>query len=130
MVLQVGHHLLEVTKFNLIFYFPKGTGKTHVIVAAVEEIIKMEYTRNCVLICSSSNAACDELLDRIVSVLGDRDVLRLYAQSHEKKSAFPHPMFELGREYEDVHNANIAIYIQSSCDYLHFGCCRKAGTSQ
>lgn len=42
------------------------------------------------LICSGSNAACDELLDRIVESLGNGEVLRLYAQSHEKRKVLPH----------------------------------------
>lgn len=76
---------------NASFSYPQGTGKTHVLVAAIEEIVRDERERNFVLVCSSSNAACDELLGRLLLVCGHEEkILRLYAVSHERKKVEHH----------------------------------------
>lgn len=62
---------------------PPGTGKTRVLVAAVEEIVKNYHKDNFVLVCSNSNAACDELFDRLCQVLDHHEILRIYTASHD-----------------------------------------------
>lgn len=62
---------------------PPGTGKTRVIVAAIEEIIRDSQKQNFVLVCSSSNSACDEIFGRLLVTLEYKNVFRLYAVSHE-----------------------------------------------
>lgn len=62
-------------------FFP-GTGKTRTIVGAILEII--ESTEKCVLVTASSNAACDEIAQRLVKLLKRDQIFRLYAQSHDR----------------------------------------------
>lgn len=51
-----------------------GTGKTKVIVAAIEEIVRNKATENFVLVCASSNAACDEIFERLMEVFLPSDI--------------------------------------------------------
>lgn len=55
------------------------------IVAAIEEIIRDSSKCNFVLVCSMSNAACDEIFGRLLPVLRRKEIFRLYASSHERK---------------------------------------------
>lgn len=38
-----------------------------------------------VLVCSNSNAACNEILGRLAPILSHKDILRLYAISHDRQ---------------------------------------------
>lgn len=62
---------------------PPGTGKTAVLVASIEEIIRDDRKENYVLVCSNSNAACDELFGRLLDILDYYEILRLYTTSHD-----------------------------------------------
>lgn len=64
----------------MMIFFVKGTGKTKTIVAAIQEIINANNEK-CVLVCAQSNTACDEIADRLLSVLNTNQILRLYAKS-------------------------------------------------
>lgn len=64
---------------------PPGTGKTRVIVASIEEIIRDSRKHNFVLVCSNSNTACDEILGRLLTIFGCNEIFRLYTVSHERK---------------------------------------------
>lgn len=59
--------------------FP-GTGKTATLVAAIEQIVRM--TNKKILVCAMSNAACDEITERLVTILHAYEVYRLYALSY------------------------------------------------
>lgn len=89
MVLQVSlKYSLQLKLFQMFFFHyseSKGTGKTHVIVAAIVEIIRDSRKQNFVLVCSSSNAACDEIFGRLLSIFGYTDIYRLYAVLHDRK---------------------------------------------
>lgn len=65
----------------------KGTGKTRTIVAAIEQIVRT--TKQNVLVCTMSNAACDEITNRLIDVLDETELYRFYAKSyrHERISA-------------------------------------------
>lgn len=52
--------------------------------AAVEEIVRS--TKNCVLVCTNSNAAADEIAMRLLRVLQKSEIYRLYAKSHSEKN--------------------------------------------
>lgn len=56
-----------------------GTGKTRTLVAAIVEIILT--TDNCVLVCTCSNSACDEITERLLDLLPSHTVFRMYAKS-------------------------------------------------
>lgn len=64
---------------------PPGTGKTRVIVASIEEIIRDTQKQNFVLVCSSSNSACDEIFGRLLTIFDCNEIFRLYTVSHERK---------------------------------------------
>lgn len=66
-----------------LLFGPPGTGKTRTIVAAVHEIVWT--TKNCVLICAQSNAASDEITERLLDVLNSDEVFRMYAKSFDKE---------------------------------------------
>lgn len=53
--------------FRVNFFFEiTGTGKTKTLVAAIEQIVRT--TDQNVLVCASSNAACDEIAVRLLKV--------------------------------------------------------------
>lgn len=59
------------------------------IVSAVEEIVRDNKKENFVLVCSNSNAACDELFGRLLDVCDFHEILRLYTVSHDPKTVDP-----------------------------------------
>lgn len=62
------------------FFLSKGTGKTHTLVAAIEEIVRS--SSKCVLVCVNSNVACNEIAERLLKVLQPGEMFRLYAKSY------------------------------------------------
>lgn len=72
-----------------ILFGPPGTGKTRTLVAAIEEIVKTT-TDQYVLVCATSNSACDEIAERLLDVIeNEDDMFRMFARSvpPEKLSA-------------------------------------------
>lgn len=65
-----------------LLYGPPGTGKTATLVTAIEIIVKC--TDKNILVCANSNAACDEIADRLVDLIRDNEVLRMYARSYDE----------------------------------------------
>lgn len=68
-------------KLNKYSFF-KGTGKTRTLVSAIEHILRT--TKNHILVCAFSNSACDEIAERLLEVLNDTEILRMYAKSYKK----------------------------------------------
>lgn len=60
---------------------PPGTGKTRTLVAAIEQIVLL--TSKNVLVCAQSNTACDEIAERLTTVLGEEELFRLYAKTFD-----------------------------------------------
>lgn len=58
-----------------------GTGKTRTLVAAVEQIVLL--TSKNVLVCAQSNTACDEISERLTTVLGEEELFRMYARTFD-----------------------------------------------
>lgn len=67
---------------NLLIIYVIGTGKTKTLVAAIAEIINT--TNEHVLVTAHSNTACDELTTRLLDVLPNEVLYRLYAKSFKK----------------------------------------------
>lgn len=63
------------------FIIDLGTGKTRTLCAAIEEIVRS--TGNSVLVCANSNSACDEIVTRLVDVLHDGEMFRMYGKSYD-----------------------------------------------
>lgn len=62
--------------------FPiQGTGKTRTLVASIEQIVLL--TSKHVLVCAQSNTACDEIAERLTTVLGEEELFRLYAKTFD-----------------------------------------------
>lgn len=64
-----------------VFNLSAGTGKTRTLVAAVEQIVLL--TSKNVLICAQSNTACDEIAERLTTVLGEEEMFRMYAKTFD-----------------------------------------------
>lgn len=63
-----------------VLFGPPGTGKTRTLVAAIEEIIKT--TDQYVLVCATSNSACDEIAERLLDIIeNEKDMFRMFAHS-------------------------------------------------
>lgn len=92
-----------------ILFGPPGTGKTRTLVAAIQEIICS--SNGCVLVCSGSNSACNELVERLINVLSVDEVHRLYAQSYKMEK-----ISEKIRPNANIKDGKIKI---PSLDYLY-----------
>ncbi|KAG4069838.1 hypothetical protein HA402_009545 [Bradysia odoriphaga] len=65
-----------------LLFGPPGTGKTKTIVAAIETIVRT--TSKNILVCAHSNAACNEITERLAKVLTDTEMLRMLSVSQDK----------------------------------------------
>lgn len=92
-----------------IFFSFKGTGKTRTLVAAIEEIAKSSV--QCVLVCANSNAACDEITERLLEVLNSEDMFRLYTPSYDAR--------RLNKRIKAISNFNKDTFPTPSLDYLY-----------
>lgn len=84
-ILEGSHHPLPY-----LLYGPPGTGKTNTLLISIKEIVK--NTKMCVLLCSQSNAACDEIGARLTRFLTPDEMLRMYSISREIKDIKPELM--------------------------------------
>lgn len=64
-----------------------GTGKTKTVVSAIEKIIR--ESKKHVLVCAQSNAACDEIAQRLCKTLNKQQMLRMYSLSYELEKLSP-----------------------------------------
>lgn len=73
----------------------KGTGKTKTVVAAIEKIVRS--TAKNVLVCAQSNAAANEIAERLCKTLDKKQILRMFSQSydHDKISSTLEPFCNL-----------------------------------
>lgn len=67
-----------------ILYGPPGTGKTQTLVAAIEQIVRS--TDKNVLVCANSNAACDEIAERLIDHLTEDELFRFYTKKYKKRN--------------------------------------------
>lgn len=69
--------------YPYILYGPPGTGKTKTLVEAIFQIIKNEMPSEYVLVCATSNSACDEVAKRLIDggMAGTDQVFRLFSKS-------------------------------------------------
>ena len=70
---------LGVIFYTILIVHNIGTGKTRTIVATIVEMIRS--TRNNILVCAPSNAACDEIAIRLLGYLHEVEIFRMYAKS-------------------------------------------------
>ncbi|XP_014473280.1 PREDICTED: putative helicase mov-10-B.1, partial [Dinoponera quadriceps] len=63
-----------------ILFGPPGTGKTATLVEAICQIVRQDPSKN-ILVCTSSNAAADEITRRLIQYLPAQIIYRMYAPS-------------------------------------------------
>ncbi|XP_022660452.1 putative helicase mov-10-B.1 isoform X2 [Varroa destructor] len=66
-----------------ILFGPPGTGKTSTIVEAIMQIV-MHQASTRILVCASSNSACDVICDKILKHINPGHIYRLYSASFEQ----------------------------------------------
>lgn len=69
------------TEVPYVLFGPAGTGKTRTLCIAIKKIIQSSSDKY-ILVCASTNTACDEISLRLSKILDQGKVFRLYARSH------------------------------------------------
>lgn len=64
--------------YPYVLFGPPGTGKTRTLVGAIEYIVQLNKH---VLVCATSNSACDEICSRLLKILPKGIMYRLYSSS-------------------------------------------------
>lgn len=64
-----------------LLYGPPGTGKTKTVVAAIKKIV--QTTSKNILVCAQSNAACNEIAERLSKFLSNKQMLRMFSVSYD-----------------------------------------------
>lgn len=64
-----------------LLYGPPGTGKTKTLITAIKNILTTSNKN--ILICAQSNAACDEITNRLSKFLNRNEMFRLYSKSKD-----------------------------------------------
>lgn len=69
--------------YPYVLYGPPGTGKTKTLVEAISQIMKNETPSEYVLVCATSNSACDEVAKRLIEgkIAGRDKVFRIFSKS-------------------------------------------------
>ncbi|XP_031638656.1 putative helicase mov-10-B.1 isoform X2 [Contarinia nasturtii] len=70
-------------KLPYVLFGPPGTGKTRTLVGAIEQIVRI--TNEKILVCAMSNAACDEIAERLIDILKEGEMYRFYAKSYKNE---------------------------------------------
>lgn len=81
--------ITEGSSFPLpyLLYGPAGTGKTKTLVSAIRNIV--ETSTNNILVCAQSNAACDEIAQRLCKHFNKNEIFRMYAMSQRPDKISP-----------------------------------------
>lgn len=75
-----------------ILFGPPGTGKTKTLVEAIAQIIKRNDANEHILVCATSNSACDELTDRLLKIVPNDQVFRMFSLSQTDKMGIIPPI--------------------------------------
>lgn len=79
------------------------------MVAAIAEIVAKRETA--VLVCAQTNAACDEITERLIAVSDNISLFRMYARSHNKE--------KLSAKVSTVSNFKAGEFQFPSLEYLY-----------
>lgn len=71
--------------FPYILFGAPGTGKTKTLVEAIAQVVKRNDRSEHILVCAASNSACDELADRLLKIIQNDQVFRMFSHSQTDK---------------------------------------------
>lgn len=71
--------------FPYILFGPPGTGKTKTVVEAIAQIVKRNVANEHILVCATSNSACDELAGRLLDIVRSDQMFRMFSMSQTDK---------------------------------------------
>lgn len=60
---------------------PPGTGKTKTLTEAILQIIQNNKSNEHILVCATSNAACNEIATRLLANIGPNQLFRIFSKS-------------------------------------------------
>lgn len=82
-------NILERTSYPYpyILFGPPGTGKTKTLVEAIAQIYKQNEKSVHVLVCATSNSACDEVAKRLLKSIPSNQIFRMYAKTADTSDA-------------------------------------------
>lgn len=82
-------HIVNGTAYPApyIIFGPPGTGKTMTLVETIAQIWKNKRNAN-ILVTTSSNAACDEIAERLIKYIPAKDLLRYFSKSNQRREEF------------------------------------------
>lgn len=64
-----------------LLFGPPGTGKTKTLIEAIMQIIQKDNSDEFILVCASSNSACNEVAIRLLANIGSDKLFRIFAKS-------------------------------------------------
>lgn len=73
--------------YPYILFGPPGTGKTKTLVEAIAQIYKQNEKSDHILVCATSNSACDEVAKRLLKTIPSNQIFRMYAKSANTSDA-------------------------------------------
>lgn len=113
---------------SYVVFGPPGTGKTSTLVEAIAQIVKLKPDAK-ILVTANSNAACDEIGERLLKFVPRYKMYRLYSSSFDQR--FPerfkqiHPLlkpisnvkFDLNKSpsYEEFYSYTVVISTLVNC---------------
>lgn len=81
-------HILDgsFAPFPYVLFGPPGTGKTKTLVEAIGQIIMRSNAKEHIMVCATSNSACDEISKRLLELIPSSGIFRLFSRSIERKT--------------------------------------------
>lgn len=92
---------------------PPGTGKTKTLIEAISQIIRNDNPTEFILVCATSNSACNEIAKRLLIDFGTDKMFRIFAKS----VAFN--MDDIPRSILDASNLKTGLHYYPSLNVIY-----------